>query len=321
MGTLRKRGGTWRAEVCVDGQRASKSFATKSEAAAWAMRQEAEFTGTATGHTFAQALAKFGREVSPKRAGVRWELMRVRIWSAAPMALRPLAKITAAEIGAWRDQRLSEVSPGTVRREMGFMGDVFTIARREWGWIKTSPMPDVRKPPQPPSRRRRITDEELAALLASLGMGERLHAFTITQRVGLAFLFALETAMRSGEIVGLRWQDVHLERRFVTLPKTKNGDKREVPLSGRAIEILQALPRTGDACFELRPEQRDALFRKARNAAGLSGFTFHDTRATAIWRLSKKLDVLQLARMIGHRDINSLRHYYNETAEELATRL
>lgn len=152
----------------------------------------------------------------------------------------------------------------------------------------------------------------------ALTVGERLHAFTATARVGLAFLFALETAMRSGEILGLRWPDVHEEKRYVVLPRTKNGDRREVPLSARALEILAVLPRSDGPCFGLDAAQRDALFRKARDKAGLSGFTFHDTRATAIWRLSKKLDVLQLARMIGHRDINSLRHYYAESAEEIA---
>lgn len=318
MGTIRKRGRRWRAEVCIDYRRLSASFATKAEAAAWVLRQEAEFSGTATGHTFADACARFAREVSPKRRGMRWERLRLDRWCRSKLGLRPIAKMTPADLGAWRDERLAEVSPGTVRREMGLMVDVFTIARREWGWIKVSPMPDVKRPPNPPPRRRRITDEEVEAMAKALTVGERLHAFTATARVGLAFLFALETAMRSGEILGLRWPDVHEEKRYVVLPRTKNGDRREVPLSARALEILAVLPRSDGPCFGLDAAQRDALFRKARDKAGLSGFTFHDTRATAIWRLSKKLDVLQLARMIGHRDINSLRHYYAESAEEIA---
>lgn len=321
MATIRKRGRRWRAEVCIDYRRASASFATKAEAAAWAIRQEAEFTGTATGHTFAQACIRFGQEVSPKRRGARWELLRLRKWALSPLGLRPIAKITPADLGGWRDARLEIVSAGTVRREMGLMVDLFTIARREWGWIKASPMPDVRRPPNPAARRRRLTDDEVAAMTAALGLGDGLHAITVTARVGLAFLFALETAMRSGEVLGLHWPDVHEARRFVVLPRTKNGDRREVPLSARALELLTVLPREGGPCFRLRDTQRDALFRKARNAAGLSGFTFHDTRATAIWRLSKKLDVLQLARMIGHRDINSLRAYYAESAEEMAALL
>lgn len=282
------------------------------------MRQEAEFTGTATGHTFAQACAKFAREVSPKRRGERWEALRLNKWAMSPIGLRPLSRLSPADLGAWRDARLAQVSPGTVRREMGLMVDVFTIARREWGWIKASPMPDVRRPPNPPPRRRRITDDEIAAMSRALGVSEGLHAFTLTNRIGLAFLFALETAMRSGEVLGLHWRDIDEASRVATLPRTKNGDRREVPLSARALEIIQALPREDGPCFGLHSRQRDSLFRKARNIAGLTGFTFHDTRATAIHRLSKKLDVLQLARMIGHRDINSLRHYYAETAAEMA---
>lgn len=318
MGTLTKRGKRWRAQVCVDYRRASASFATKAEAAAWVLRQEAEFTGTATGHTFAQACARFAAEVSPKRRGERWERLRLSKWAQGPLGLRPLARLSPADLGAWRDERLASVGPGTVRREMGLMVDVFTIARREWGWIKTSPMPDVRRPPNPPARRRRITPDEIAAMSAALGVSEGLHAVTVTNRIGLAFLFALETAMRSGEVIGLHWPHVNLQTRVATLPRTKNGDRREVPLSGRALEILQALPRGEGPCFGINSAQRDALFRKARKSAGLSGFTFHDTRATAIHRLSKKLDVLQLARMIGHRDISSLRHYYHESAEEMA---
>lgn len=304
--------------MCVDRRRASASFKTKSDAAAWVLRQESEFAGNLPARTLAQACAKFADEVSPKRRGERWERLRLRKWAESPMGLRPLDKVSAAELGQWRDARLAEVAPGTVRREMGLLGDVFAIARREWGWLRVSPVPDVRKPPQPPPRRRRITDAEIAAMVAGFGLTEGLWAFTSTHRIGLAFLFALETAMRAGEVLGLHWPDVHLEKRYVVLPRTKNGDRREVPLSARAVEILRALPVGERPCFDLHPGTRDSIFRRVRTETGLSGFTFHDTRATAIWRLSKKLDVLQLARMIGHRDINSLRHYYNESAEELA---
>ena len=65
----------------------------------------------------------------------------------------------------------------------------------------------------------------------------------------------------------------------------------------------------------------DANFRKYRERAGVEGITFHDTRHLAITRLSKRLDVLALARMTGHRDLKQLQRYYNESAEELAGRL
>jgi hypothetical protein len=73
--------------------------------------------------------------------------------------------------------------------------------------------------------------------------------------------------------------------------------------------------------LDLTEPTRDALFRKIRQRASLEDLHFHDSRAEAIWRLSKKLDVLQLARVIGHRDLKSLLIYYDESASELAKRL
>ena len=73
--------------------------------------------------------------------------------------------------------------------------------------------------------------------------------------------------------------------------------------------------------FELRESQVDSLFRKARNTAGLSGFTFHDTRHLACTRLARKLGPMELARMMGHKDLKMVMRYYNETAAEIAKRL
>src|SRR5690606_2087213 len=105
------------------------------------------------------------------------------------------------------------------------------------------------------------------------------------------------------------------------LPRTKNGDERQVPLSLRAREILFLLPRGDGPVFGVDSGTRDALFRKARDRAEIPDLHFHDSRAEAIWRLSKKLNVLDLARVIGHRDIRSLQLYYNADADELATLL
>lgn len=125
--------------------------------------------------------------------------------------------------------------------------------------------------------------------------------------------------MRSGEILGMTWEDVGAKS--VTLPRTKNGDVRRVPLSPRAREILALLPKGRSTAFDVDPGVKDALFRRARDAAEIANLHFHDSRAEAIWRLSKKLDVMELARMIGHRDLRSLMYYYNADPDELADRL
>ncbi|WP_058048192.1 tyrosine-type recombinase/integrase [Janthinobacterium sp. Ant5-2-1] len=68
-------------------------------------------------------------------------------------------------------------------------------------------------------------------------------------------------------------------------------------------------------------ESRDSLFRKAVTRAGIEGLIFHDARHEAITRLAKKLNILELARMVGHKDIRQLQVYYNETAAEIAKKL
>lgn len=321
MASIRKRGRKWLAEVWRNGQREGRSFATKADAAAWALEREAELTGKQLPRkTLGDALADYATKVSPTKRGERWELLRLAKWQRADIARRPLSALGSADIAEWRDDRLKKAAPGTVAREMNLLRSVLEIARKEWGWINANPMTGVKRPTQPAARRRRVSDDESSRIVLALGYlgGEPT---TISHRIALAWLFALETAMRAGEITGLTWADVNLPGRYVRLPRTKNGDQREVPLSSRAVEIIGLLPRDGAAVFGLGSAQRDALFRKARDATGIADLRFHDSRAEAIWRLSKKLDVLQLARVIGHRDIKSLMLYFNETATDLAARL
>lgn len=316
MASIRKRGGAWRAEVYRDGKRDSQSFRTKAEAVAWSMQREAELVGKRLpDRTLADALKRYGREVSPTHKGERWEVVRCDALARIPLAARRLATITASDMAQRRDERLREVTAGTVRREMGLLRSVFDYAIREWGWLKENPLATVKKPPAPPARRRRITDDEIARVTMALGYdgGDPKNA---SQRVATAFLLAIETAMRSSEITGLTWGRVG--EKSVTLPKTKNGDQRDVPLSTAARAIIAAMPHDSELVFGLDLALRDALFRKAVKRAGIDNLHFHDSRAEAIWRLSKKLDVMELARMIGHRDLRSLMIYYNTSADELA---
>jgi integrase len=137
-----------------------------------------------------------------------------------------------------------------------------------------------------------------------------------------AFEFAVETGMRGGEIVALRPADAVLTRSFVHVRRSKNGDAREVALSGRARELLEAVMALRlDPVWGLTPRRKDALFRKLRAKAGIAGLNFHDSRHSAITRLAKRLQVLDLARQVGVRDLQTLLTYYNESAENRARRL
>lgn len=320
MASYRKRGKIWRAELYRDGQRESASFPTKAEAVAWATQREQELIGGQLPEsTVRQALRRYAHEVSPTHKGEQWEIARLGLMERDPIALLRMDRLKASDLAAWRDRRLKAVSGASVAREMNLLKSLFEVARKEWGWLRTNPLVDVKRPASPPSRKRRITSDEIQRLTAGFGLSEGDAAETATQRTGLAFLFALETAMRAGEILGLQWRDVR--PKFVILPKTKNGDSREVPLSKRARAILDALPGDIGPVFNVEPQVRDALFRKVRDRCQIADLHFHDSRAEAIWRLSKKLDVMELARMIGHRDLRSLMIYYATSADELADQL
>jgi integrase len=327
MATFAKRGSRWQAQIFVNGIRRCKTFARKDEARAWAAEAEIEIrsgrVASTAGMTVAEMFTRYADEVSETKRGARWERIRLEAIGREEFARMRADSITPEILGQWRDRRLTQVSPGTVLREIGLLTAVFEHARREWRAVTVNPTRDVRKPKQPQHRERLISDDEAAAICRALDY-DGGPGYTVRQRIGAMFMLALETAMRAGEINGLRWDRVDTKRRVARLTLTKNGDGREVPLSARAAEIIEA-QRGADPVrvFPVNPGSRDTLFRLACKEAGLEDIHFHDTRATACTRLAAnpKIDVLKLARILGHRDISSLRHYYRQTAEDLAKEL
>lgn len=319
MASIRKHNSKWRAEVFHEGRRRSKVLATRREAADWAARTEYELRNAdkiAGAMSLGEAFDKYAREVSPKKRGHRWEVIRLERLAKDKVAKIVLRDLKPADFASWRDRRLPDVKPATVRREMELMGAVLTVAVREWGALSESPLKGVKRPPPSPARDRLPTEDELKRI--GFCAGNDLE--NATARAFHAFLFAVETGMRAGEICKLTWEHTHLDRRFCHLPETKNGTKRDVPLSSRAVELIEALPRH-DPVFNLTVRQIDVLWRKSRDKAGVKDLTFHDSRHAAITRLSKRLDVLELAKMVGHRNISELMTYYEADAESMAKKL
>ncbi len=320
MAAPKKVGTKWRHRVMVDGRRTSGTFDTKAAALAW---EEEQRLATPKGRlsiskTCADAFEKYELEVSKNKRGHRWEALRLAAMAATDLGKVKMADVNATHVAAWRDQRLKQVAPGSVTREMNLLSNVFTIARKEWKWLSVSPTTDVARPKAPPARNRLISQREIEAICIALGWRHDIVGVAPTtkqQRIALAFLFAIETAMRAGEICGLKAVDV--SGRVAKLHMTKNGLPRDVPLTARAREIWDMVPEG----FGVTSATLDAMFRVATTRAGIEGMTFHDTRHEAITRLAKKLHVLDLARMVGHSDIRQLQTYYNETAADIAARL
>lgn len=306
MAVIRKRGSSWVADVCVSRIRKSKSFPTKKEAVSWANEQET--SGILAKKSFRDLLEAY-KEVSAEKKGSESELSRLRSLEKVKFLDVSLEYITPSMLSEYRDFRKTQVADVSVRREFIILGAMFNAAIT-WGWLRSSPVPAVKKPPSSKPRGRGITQNEIERILFNLR--EKAEG----PRVAAMFLFALETGARLGELCKLEWRDVAEKR--VLLRDTKNGEDRNVPLSVRAREILES--RKGDDDNQVFPISRHVASQTFRRAT-VDGVHFHDSRSEAITRLSRKLDVLQLAKMIGHRDIKHLMIYYAESPENIADRL
>ena len=306
------------------GTRQSKTFDKKAEAVEWATHEEAELMAGRKGgipkKPFTWLLNRYVNQVSPTKKTRNWEERRIAAISRLPIARMMLPDIRSRHIAQWRDERLKVVSPASVNREWNLLSNVFTVAINEWELMKEHPMKKVKRPPATPHRDRRITPLEIRKILAASGYRPDIALEKVQSRVGAAFLFAIETAMRAGEIIKLTPSAVDLGKRVAKLEDTKNGSTRFVPLSSAAIHILRQLP-PAETCFNLSTGNLDGHFQKAKERSRIKNLHFHDTRHEAITRLAKKLHPLDLARMVGHRDLKQLMVYYNASAEELARKL
>lgn len=177
-----------------------------------------------------------GRQICFKKQNYR-----VNVIKRHPMADRYMDEITTIDIAGYRDQRLAQINPrtgrqitgNTVRLELALLSSLFNIARVEWGTCRMNPVELVRKPKISNGRDRRLTS----------GEERRLSRYFRDKNPQLViFHLALETAMRQGEILSLRWEHLDLQHGVAHLPETKNGSPRDVPLSRKARNYLQILP-------------------------------------------------------------------------------
>ena len=321
--------GTWRVQMQINGQRLGGTFATKREADDWMAKMRVESRLQASGQmstvkTLAQAMERYGEEVTPHKRGWRAEGIRLQAvikHDKFPGAVK-LQQLTAQHLSAWRDARLKLVSRGTVLREMVLIGHVLEVARRDWGWLHVNPMADVRKPAEPDHRERIITGPEIRAMLRTMDWSRRKPVRTVTQAVAHCFVAALQTGMRAGELTGLRWEDVRGDYCTLHAGRTKTGKGRQVPLTSaarRTIELMRGYD--DELVFGLKSQTLDAMFRKYRERAGLSGFTFHDSRHTAATRMAQILNVLDLCKVFGWTNATRALTYVNPTGSDLAKRL
>lgn len=240
------------------------------------------------------------------------------------LAKRFIASIRGIDIARYRDERLQNVTAGSLRRELTILSQIFEISRKEWGVFVHNPVRDIKLPAENSARNRRLQDGSNGT-----GSGET-RLFAACRKCRNPYLLpivklALETAMRQSELVRMHWRHVDLKRRTVFLPVTKNGDSRTVPLSNNAVAVvLTTLPRSikGDMFPGATTEAIKKAFIRATRRAGIEDLHFHDLRHEATTRLFEQgLNIMEVSSITGHKDLQMLRRYTHLRAEDLAKKL
>ena len=326
MASFRQRNNKWQARVSRDGHPTQvKTFNARCDAERWSRLVESEMDkgqfvsiDVAQRTTLGDLIYRYLAEVTPTMKGVTEDTIRLKAIMRNPIARWSMANLSASRIAGFRDERLKEVSGGTVIRELAYLSAIINHARREWGINVPNPVQMVRKPQSPQARSRVLTDEEISKLLQALEPTGRRSHWTKP-----AVQLALATAMRRGELLSLRWEHIDLQDRTAFLPDTKNGDSRTVPLSSVAVQVLAELPRHfSGVVIPVKYFTLDAAFKRGVRRSGLDGVRFHDLRRTAITRMAEKLpNVIELAAVSGHKSLMVLKRYYRPSAMDLAKKL
>ena len=335
MASLRYRNGKWQVQVRRQGHSPrAQSFLSKPDAKRWARQQETELdrtlipndTRTLNTISIADVLIRYRDTVTINKRGCVPEKQRIEVLLRKAWTNQPLSKTTPAMFSRYRDERLKEVRPGTVIRELGFLRTIFEVARREWGYAAfDNPLVHIRKPKAPDGRERRLKPGELDALTTAcrtIAGSWLLHGM----------LLAIETGMRRGELLAIEWKHVSFDAATLHIPVTKTDKARTIPLTDRALEVLterraaslkdakQAFPVSANA-FRLAWERCKRRAEKA-GCQGIQELRFHDLRHEAVSRFFELgLNTAEVASISGHRDLRMLFRYTHLRAENLVQKL
>lgn len=336
MASIRKRTNkdgsvSYRADVRLKGfppQRAT--FERLTDARNWGKSTESAIkenryfkTAEARKHTLAELVDRYIRDVLPRKPKLEKDQTRQLKWWKAELGAYTLADLTPARITEARDKLMQGREPGTVNRYLAALSGALTMAVNEWGWLDDSPMRKVSKPSEPRGRVRYLSEDTTGPNGETIE-GERTRLLKASQESKNSYLYpvvvlALSTGMRQGEIMGLTWEDVDLHQGRITLHETKNGERRVVPLVGKALELLkeQAKIRRIDTplLFPGKVKPRNPInlqvpWRAALKEAGIEDFRFHDLRHSAASYLAMNgASLAEIAEVLGHKTLQMVKRY------------
>jgi integrase len=296
------------------------TFERKTDADGWAQATETDMSRRryfpqheAERHTLAELVDRQLESVKADRPH-DYERQRVILgWWKEKLGAYTLATLTPDLIGRHRDklQTGEGMSPSTVNRYLSALSKAFSNAVKEWHWLLDNPLRRVSKKPEPRGIVRYLSDEERVRLLDECRKSQYKPLY-------LLVLFAITTGMRRGELFGLRWQDIDLDRRVAVLQNTKNGDRRSVPIVAEVAALLREHGKVrrldNDLVFPSDDPSAVWLFDKAwyqaLKAAKVKDFRFHDLRhSCASYLAMSGATTAEIAAVLGHRTLQMVKRY------------
>lgn len=328
---------TYRVRIRMKGgQCFDRSFRSKTLAKKWKRDMESaieqdryEFTNPATKHTLADLIDLYIERVLPGKPRNAKNVLQHLIWWKKELGHLLLSQVRPSKIAEKRDELLTGLirggklrSPTTVVRYLSSLSHVFTKAVKEWEWMRENPVFKIEKPKQAQGRKRVLTDEEQKRLLQTCQESGSKDLFLIVA-------LALGTGMRKGEIMGLRWRNIHLEESgTIVLERTKNGRSRSVLVTGLLLTLLQQRynqQRADSLVFPSpnspnQPVDIRSAWEKALQRAGIEGFVFHGLRHQAASQAATiENSPLVIGELLGHQTLQMTRHYVHLPSTHMQT--
>ena len=320
MASLRKRNNRWEVRVRRSGQPTqTKTFTLKSDAHQWAREAEIALEKgellqkpKINPITLEDAIKRYLVEVAIHHKGVASE--QYRLWAMVKRLgnTKPITAITSKDIASYKVERQKEVTSASVRRELNLLSSLFETAKNEWGITDlNNPVRAVKRPSDSVARDRRLTPKEKEQLLL-----ESLR--TGSHQLHLAILTALNTGMRQGEILKLKWDDIDFDRNQITVRDTKNGSNRVMVLSGVLRDELVTAQQYEEMLFTITASGLQQSFRKLTSRLQIRNLRFHDLRHEAISSFFEMgLSVPEVQLMSGHRTLDQLMRYSHASIEQI----
>ena len=322
MGNIRKRHGKFQAQVRREGiTPIYKTFTNKKDAVVWVRGIEARIDAGETNvsapkaTTLVDLLTRYSQEVTPTKKGCKAEQRRLSRLLRDSIAITPLSKLTSARLAEFRDRRVHD-GVRAAQYDLILIKHCIKIARLEWGVpMPNNPVDAVRIPNGIKRRERRLRDGEYVALMQAAKSCKNTLIWPMVD-------FAIETGMRRSEILSLRWEHLSDQQRMASLHDTKNGSKRDVPLTLKAAQVIANLPTHTVNIFPTSDYAVRHAWDRLVRRAGIEDLRFHDLRHEAVSRFFEMgLNVPEVALISGHKDYRMLAPYTHMTAENVRNKM